>query len=95
MPLWKGTKGFVDTPKPMRDGVRDKMCKVPSHPLGAPRRMRKFKRGQCCTFRPCVPGVEVVFVPTHTAVNPYTSKVLMVEVQHQCLDKACPGDALA
>lgn len=37
------------------------------------------------------PGVEVVFLPTHTTVNPCTGKVFTVEMHHKSLDEAGPG----
>merc|ERR1712064_102576 len=38
------------------------------------------------------PGEEVVFLPTHTASNPCTGKVFTVEMHHQRVDVANPGD---
>merc|ERR1712037_339963 len=38
------------------------------------------------------PGEEVVFLPTHTASNPCTGKVFTVEMHHQRVDFASPGD---
>merc|ERR1712216_1066136 len=38
------------------------------------------------------PGEDVVFLPTHTASNPCTGKVFSVEVHHQRVDFANPGD---
>merc|ERR1712151_964705 len=38
------------------------------------------------------PGEEVVFLPTHTASNPGTGKVFTVEMHHQRVDFAIPGD---
>jgi elongation factor 1-alpha len=38
------------------------------------------------------PGEEVVFMPTHTAVNACTGKVFTVEMHHQRVDQANPGD---
>jgi elongation factor 1-alpha len=38
------------------------------------------------------PGEEVVFLPTHTASNPCTGKVFTVEMHHQRVDFANPGD---
>ena len=35
---------------------------------------------------------KVVFLLTHTASNLCTAKVFTVEMHHQCVDKACPGD---
>merc|ERR1712110_1008606 len=38
------------------------------------------------------PGEEVVFLPTHTASNPCFGKVFTVEMHHQRVDFANPGD---
>ena len=38
------------------------------------------------------PGEEVVFLPTHTASNPCVGKVFTVEMHHQRVDFAGPGD---
>ena len=38
------------------------------------------------------PGEEVVFLPTHMVSNPYTRKVLTVEMHHQRVDEANPGE---
>ena len=38
------------------------------------------------------PGEEVVFLPTHTTSNPCTGKVFTVEMHHQRVDFANPGD---
>jgi len=38
------------------------------------------------------PGEEVIFLPTHTASNPCTGKVFTVEMHHQRVDFASPGD---
>jgi elongation factor 1-alpha len=38
------------------------------------------------------PGEEVNFLPTHTASNPCTGKVFTVEMHHQRVDQASPGD---
>mmetsp|Transcript_3629 Transcript_3629/g.8274 ORF Transcript_3629/g.8274 Transcript_3629/m.8274 type:complete len:81 (+) Transcript_3629:2-244(+) len=38
------------------------------------------------------PGEEVVFLPTHTVSNPCTGKVFTVEMHHQRVDYANPGD---
>ena len=34
------------------------------------------------------PGEEVVFLPTHTVLNPYTEKVFTVQMHHQRVDQA-------
>merc|ERR1711907_585506 len=38
------------------------------------------------------PEEEVIFLPTHTASNPCTGKVFTVEMHHQRVDFAQPGD---
>jgi len=38
------------------------------------------------------PNTEVVFIPTHTTVNPCMGKVFTVEMHHKRVDKALPGD---
>merc|ERR1712072_1509421 len=38
------------------------------------------------------PNEEVIFLPTHTASNPCTGKVFTVEMHHQRVDFANPGD---
>jgi len=38
------------------------------------------------------PGEEVVFMPTHTSVNACLGKVFTVEMHHQKIDAAMPGD---
>ena len=38
------------------------------------------------------PAGEVISLPSHTASDPYTGKLFTVEMHHQRLDQACPGD---
>ena len=38
------------------------------------------------------PNEEVIFLPTHTASNPCAGKVFTVEMHHQRVDFAGPGD---
>merc|ERR1711967_39457 len=38
------------------------------------------------------PNNEVMFLPTHTSVNPCIGKVFTVEMHHQRIDAAAPGD---
>lgn len=38
------------------------------------------------------PGMEVVFLPTHTASNPCGGKVFSIEMHHKTQDQALPGD---
>jgi len=105
MAWWKGTKVFVDAEEFHVDtlyDVLDKVCKVPSRPLTAPMRMPisgiyKIKGvGDVLAGRVeqgiVKPGEEVIFLPTHTASNPCTGKVFTVEMHHQRVDQACPGD---
>ena len=82
--------------------VLDKMCRVPERPISAPMRMPisgiyKIKGvGDVLAGRVeqgiVKPGEEVVFLPTHTASNPCTGKVFTVEMHHQRMDQANPGD---
>ena len=105
MAWWKGTKVFVDAEEFHVDtlyDVLDKVCKVPSRPLTAPMRMPisgiyKIKGvGDVLAGRVeqgiVKPGEEVIFLPTHTASNPCTGKVFTVEMHHQRVDQACPGE---
>ena len=102
---WKGAKVFVEAEEFHVDtlyDVLDKVCKVPSRPLTAPMRMPisgiyKIKGvGDVLAGRVeqgiVKPGEEVIFLPTHTASNPCTGKVFTVEMHHQRVDQACPGD---
>merc|ERR1712141_92840 len=82
--------------------VLDKLCRVPERPISAPMRMPisgiyKIKGvGDVLAGRVeqgvVKPGEEVVFLPTHTASNPCTGKVFTVEMHHQRVDFANPGD---
>merc|ERR1711916_354058 len=107
MPWWKGTKVYVETTEFHVDtlyDVLDKVCKVPSRPLSAAMRMPisgiyKIKGvGDVLAGRVeqgvVKPGEEVIFLPTHTASNPCTGKVFTVEMHHQRVDQACPGDSV-
>ena len=38
------------------------------------------------------PGEDVVSLPTHTAPNPSTEKVLTARIHHQRMDQPCPED---
>jgi len=38
------------------------------------------------------PNKDVIFLPTHTAANPYVGKVFTVEMHHKRVDQANPGD---
>merc|ERR1739848_787350 len=82
--------------------VLNNFCRVPARPISAPMRMPisgiykikgvgdvlagRVEQGQV------KPGEEVLFLPTHTASNPCTGKVLTVEMHHQRVDFANPGD---
>merc|ERR1712012_2741 len=105
MPWWKGTKVYVETTEFHVDtvyDVLDKLCRVPERPISAPMRMPisgiyKIKGvGDVLAGRVeqgvVKPGEEVIFLPTHTASNPCTGKVFTVEMHHQRVDQACPGD---
>merc|ERR1711908_191080 len=82
--------------------VLDKLCRVPERPMSAPMRMPisgiyKIKGvGDVLAGRVeqgvVKPGEEVVFLPTHTSSNPCTGKVFTVEMHHQRVDFANPGD---
>merc|ERR1712127_1149078 len=82
--------------------VLDKLCRVPVRATSAPMRMPisgiyKIKGvGDVLAGRVeqgvVKPGEEVVFLPTHTASNPCTGKVFTVEMHHQRVDAANPGD---
>merc|ERR1712157_57432 len=82
--------------------VLNNFCRVPERPISAPMRMPisgiykikgvgdvlagRVEQGQV------KPGEEVVFLPTHTTSNPCTGKVFTVEMHHQRVDFANPGD---
>jgi len=82
--------------------VLNDFCRVPQRPVSAPMRMPisgiykikgvgdvlagRVEQGQV------KPGEEVLFLPTHTASNPCTGKVFTVEMHHQRVDFANPGD---
>merc|ERR1712017_57598 len=105
MPWWKGMDVaygketiHVDT---LYD-VFDKLFRVPERPSSAPMRMPisgiyKIKGvGDVLTGRVeqglVKPNEEVIFLPTHTASNPCAGKVFTVEMHHQRVDFAGPGD---
>ena len=82
--------------------VLDIVCRIPERPISAPMRMPisgiyKIKGvGDVLAGRVeqgiVKPGEEVIFLPTHTASNPCTGKVFTVEMHHQRVDFASPGD---
>merc|ERR1712172_14775 len=82
--------------------VLNNLCRVPERPMSAPMRMPisgiyKIKGVGDVLAGRVEQGVvkcneEVVFLPTHTASNPCTGKVFTVEMHHQRVDAANPGD---
>jgi len=80
----------------------DKFFGVPDRPSSAPMRMPisgiyKIKGvGDVLAGRVeqgiVKPGEEVIFLPTHTPSNPCTGKVFTVEMHHQRVEYAQPGD---
>merc|ERR1712137_428098 len=102
---WKGTDVVTGKETVHCDtvyDVLDKLCRVPDRPTSAPMRMPisgvyKIKGGGDVLAGRVEqgvvkPGEEVVFLPTHTASNPCTGKVFTVEMHHQRVDFANPGD---
>jgi elongation factor 1-alpha len=105
MDWWKGMDVPVDSETIHVDtmyDVFDKFFRVPQRPSSAPMRMPisgiyKIKGvGDVLAGRVeqglVKPGEEVVFLPTHTPSNPCTGKVFTVEMHHQRVDFAGPGD---
>merc|ERR1739845_121552 len=106
MTWWKGMdviaavggSQHVDTLK----DVLNNFCSVPVRPVNAAMRMPisgiyKIKGvGDVLAGRVeqgvVKPGEEVLFLPTHTSSNPCTGKVFTVEMHHQRVDFANPGD---
>jgi len=80
----------------------DKLCTLPTRDSASPMRMPvsgiyKIKGvGDVLTGRVeqgvVKPGEEVVFIPTHQPSTPCTGKVFTVEMHHQKMDEAKPGD---
>merc|ERR1739845_317837 len=80
----------------------DKVCRVPERPISAPMRIPisgiyKIKGvGDVLAGRVeqgvVKPGEEVIFLPTPTTSNPCIGKVFTVEMHHQRVDFANPGD---
>merc|ERR1712122_27577 len=105
MPWWKGMDVLYGKEtihiETLYD-VLDTLCRVPERPTSAPMRMPisgiyKIKGvGDVLAGRVeqgvVKPGEEVIFLPTHTSSNPCTGKVFTVEMHHQRVDQACPGD---
>jgi len=105
MPWWSGVEVEASGEKIMVKVLYDfldKVCRVPERPTSAPMRMPisgiyKIKGvGDVLAGRVeqglVKPGEEVIFLPTHTASNPCTGKVFTVEMHHQRVDFAGPGD---
>merc|ERR1712188_162329 len=82
--------------------VFDSLFRVPERPSSAPMRMPisgiyKIKGvGDVLAGRVeqgvVKPNEEVVFMPTHTPSNACQGKVFTVEMHHQRVDAAMPGD---
>merc|ERR1712199_68751 len=105
MPWWSGVEVEAGGEKIMVKVLYDfldKVCRVPERPTSAPMRMPisgiyKIKGvGDVLTGRVeqglVKPNEEVIFLPTHTASNPCAGKVFTVEMHHQRVDFAGPGD---
>merc|ERR1719488_17099 len=105
MTWWKGADVKVGSETVHVDTLYDclnNMCRVPARKTDAPMRLPvsgiykikgvgdvlagRVEQGQV------KPGEEVVFLPTHTSVNPCVGKVFTVEMHHQRMDEAMPGD---
>merc|ERR1711935_1067041 len=105
MDWWKGMDVPIDKETIHIDTLLDcfnNFFRVPQRPSSAPMRMPisgiyKIKGvGDVLAGRVeqgiVKPGEEVIFLPTHTAANPCTGKVFTVEMHHQRVDFAGPGD---
>jgi elongation factor 1-alpha len=105
MAWWKGMDVVIGKETIHVDTLYDvfnNFFRVPERPSSAPMRMPisgiyKIKGvGDVLAGRVeqgiVKPGEEVVFLPTHTASNPCTGKVFTVEMHHQRVDFASPGD---
>jgi len=105
MDWWKGMDVPIEKETIHIDTLYDcfnNYFRVPSRPSSAPMRMPvsgiyKIKGvGDVLAGRVeqgiVKPGEEVIFLPTHTAANPCTGKVFTVEMHHQRVDAAQPGD---
>jgi len=105
MPWWKGQnvlRGKESIHVETLYGVLDEFCRVPERPVDAPMRMPisgiyKIKGvGDVLAGRVeqgvVKPGEEVIFLPTHTPSNVCGGKVFTVEMHHQRVDFANPGD---
>merc|ERR1711865_964381 len=67
--------------------VLNDFCRVPPRPVSAPMRMPISG-----IYKIEGVGEEVLFLPTHTSSNPCIGKVFTVEMHHQRVDFANPGD---
>jgi len=106
MPWWSGQDvvaqdGSTVHVTTLRDGLND-FVKLPPRIIDKPMRMPvsgiyKIKGvGDVVTGRVeqgiVNPGDEVAFLPTHTASNKCAGKVFSIEMHHQRIEKAFPGD---
>merc|ERR1712013_634790 len=105
MGWWKGMDVLYGKETMHIDTIYDvfnNLFRVPERPISAPMRMPisgiyKIKGvGDVLAGRVeqgvVKPGEDVVFLPTHTTSNPCTGKVFTVEMHHQRVDCANPGD---
>jgi len=105
MPWWKGqdvVRGQEIIHVETLYAVLNDFCRVPERPMDAPMRMPisgiyKIKGvGDVLAGRVeqgvVRPGEEVIFLPTHTPSNTCCGKVFTVEMHHQRVDVAKPGD---
>jgi len=105
MPWWKGTDVLVGKDKFHIDCLLDALnnfIQAPERKTDAPMRLPvsgiyKIKGvGDVLAGRVeqglVKPGEEVIFLPTHTTANACTGKVFTVEMHHQRIEAAQPGD---
>lgn len=104
MPWWKGQEIEVNGSKTVVTTLLDSLNNIqrPERKFDAPLRapvsgIYKIKGvGDVITARveqgKMNPGDEVVFLPTHTTSNPCTGKVFTVEMHHNTVPSAGPGD---
>jgi len=106
MPWWKGvevtTKGGKAVTCVTIVDTLEKYVEIPKRPTDKPVRVPlngcfnikgtgDILTGRCeqGTFKP---GIEVVFIPTHTESNPCIGKVFSIEMHHKKVESAGPGD---